>query len=127
MLPGMNPKQMAKVMKQMGIQSEDVDAEEVIIKTADKNIIVSNPSVTRIKMKGQETFQVMGEVSEQTAEPEPQYRRCSLAKRDVPSHRSAVQPLHLHPMMNFAGQVAVLSCPRLCLRHYGQEKSSAYR
>lgn len=69
MLPGMNPKQMEKVMRQMGIKSENIDAEEVIIKTADKEIIISDPNVTKINMKGQETFQIVGEVSEREASP----------------------------------------------------------
>ena len=60
----MGPKQMEKMMKQMGIKQEQVDAEEVIIKTRDKEIVVSNPQVTKIKMGGNETFQVIGEVSE---------------------------------------------------------------
>ncbi|MBW2980990.1 nascent polypeptide-associated complex protein [Candidatus Woesearchaeota archaeon] len=68
MFPGINPKQMEKVMRQMGIKSENVDAEEVIIKTSDKEIIISNPQVTKIDMKGQETFQIVGEVSERAPE-----------------------------------------------------------
>jgi nascent polypeptide-associated complex subunit alpha len=64
MFPGVNPKQMEKMMRQMGIQSEAIDAQEVIIKTATKEIIISNPQVTKVKMQGQETFQIVGEVSE---------------------------------------------------------------
>ena len=59
MLP-MNPKQMKKMMKQMGIEMEEVDAEEVIIKTSDAELVFKNPSVTKIKAKGVETFQVVG-------------------------------------------------------------------
>ncbi|HDD36868.1 MAG: nascent polypeptide-associated complex protein [Archaeoglobaceae archaeon] len=59
MLP-LNPKQMKKMMKQMGIEMEEVDAEEVIIKTSDAELIFKNPSVTKIKAKGVETFQIVG-------------------------------------------------------------------
>lgn len=59
MLP-LNPKQMKKMMKQMGIEMEEVDAEEVIIKTSDAELIFKNPSVTKIKARGMETFQVIG-------------------------------------------------------------------
>jgi len=59
MLP-LNPKQMKKMMKQMGIEMEEVDAEEVIIKTSDVELIFKNPSVTKIKAKGVETFQIVG-------------------------------------------------------------------
>ena len=55
---------MEKMMKQMGIKTENIDATEVIIKTADKNIIVSNPHVTKISMHGKDTFQVVGNISE---------------------------------------------------------------
>ena len=59
MLP-LNPKQMKKMIKQMGIEMEEVDAEEVIIKTSDAELIFKNPSVTKIKAKGVETFQIVG-------------------------------------------------------------------
>lgn len=68
MFPGINPKQMEQAMRKMGIQSEKIDAEEVIIKTADKTIIITNPDVTKVKMGGQETFQIAGEISEEAAE-----------------------------------------------------------
>ena len=60
MLP-MNPKQMKKMMKQMGIEMEEVDAEEVIIRTSMEELIFKNPTVTKISARGMETFQVVGE------------------------------------------------------------------
>ncbi|MCQ4153730.1 MAG: nascent polypeptide-associated complex protein [Archaeoglobales archaeon] len=60
MLP-INAKQMKKMMKQMGIEMEELDAKEVIIKTSTEELIFRNPSVTKISAKGMETFQVMGE------------------------------------------------------------------
>ncbi len=65
MFPNINPKQMEKMAKQMGMQMDNLDAIEVIIKTPEKDIIIKNPQVTRIKMQGQETFQVAGTVVEQ--------------------------------------------------------------
>jgi nascent polypeptide-associated complex subunit alpha len=59
-----NPRQLEKMAKRMGIQSAQIDAEEVIIKTKDKDIVIHNPSVAKINMMGQETFQVSGEVEE---------------------------------------------------------------
>jgi len=59
-----NPKQIQKAMKRMGIQSEEVDAEEVLIRCRDKNIVIREPNVSKIKMGENETFQIMGEVSE---------------------------------------------------------------
>lgn len=70
MMPGMNPRQMKKMMQKMGIKQQDIDAESVIIKTPDKDIIISNPSVTKVNMMGQDTFQITGQISEQSSEPE---------------------------------------------------------
>ena len=53
MFPGINPKQMQAVMKQMGISQQDVDAVRVIIEKSDnKKIVMENPSVQKIKMQG---------------------------------------------------------------------------
>jgi len=66
MFPGINPKQMQAVMKQMGISQQDVDAVRVIIEKSDnKKIVIENPSVQKIKMQGQESFQITGEISEE--------------------------------------------------------------
>ena len=50
-------------MKQM--KMEDVPATEVIIKTESGDLIISNPSVKRMKVQGSDVFQVSGEVTEQ--------------------------------------------------------------
>ncbi len=65
MFPNINPKQMEKMARQMGMQMDNVESVEVIIKTPEKDIVIKNPQVTRIKMRGQETFQIAGEVVEQ--------------------------------------------------------------
>ena len=59
-----NPKQIEKAMKRMGMQAVPIEAEEVIIKTPDKDIVISNPQVTNINMMGQQTYQIVGEVEE---------------------------------------------------------------
>ena len=64
MLPGINPKQLQQAMKQLGIKQENIDALEVIIKTPTKNIIIKNPTVAKVNMMGQETFQVSGTIEE---------------------------------------------------------------
>ncbi|MBL7147957.1 MAG: nascent polypeptide-associated complex protein [Nanoarchaeota archaeon] len=70
MFPGINPKQMQKVMQQMGIKQEEIDAKEVIIKLEDKNLVIKNPSVSKINMKGHETFQITGDISEESGSNE---------------------------------------------------------
>lgn len=69
MLPNMNPKKMQAMMKQMGISQEEIDAYRVIIeKSDDSKIIIENPSVIKIKMQGQESFQISGEAREEAEE-----------------------------------------------------------
>jgi len=66
---GLNPKKMQAVMKQMGMSQQDINASRVIIEKNDNTkIIIENPSVTKIKMQGQETFQITGETKEESAE-----------------------------------------------------------
>lgn len=65
MFGGINPKKMNAMMKQLGIAQEEIDASKVIIeKTDGKKIIISNPSVSKIKMQGQETWQIAGDAEE---------------------------------------------------------------
>ena len=72
MIPGMNPKKVAQMMKQMGIQQQEVEATEVIIRTEDKELVISNPSVQKVNMMGQINFQVSGEVEERSLETAPE-------------------------------------------------------
>ncbi|MBN2122601.1 nascent polypeptide-associated complex protein [Candidatus Micrarchaeota archaeon] len=62
MMPNMDPKQMARMMKQMGINTQEINAERVIIETADEKIIVEPAQVTKISMQGQDSFQIAGTV-----------------------------------------------------------------
>ncbi len=61
---GMNPRKMKQMMKQMGIDVTELDAEEVIIKTAETELRFSDPQVTRMDAQGQETYQIIGEPTE---------------------------------------------------------------
>lgn len=71
MIPGMNKRQMQKAMKKMGINQEQIDASEVIIRLADRDLIIRNPDVARVNMMGQETFQIVGDVEELERETTP--------------------------------------------------------
>ncbi len=59
-----NPKQLEKMARKMGIQSTEIDAEEVIIRTKKKEIIITNPQVSKVNMAGQDTFQISGDIEE---------------------------------------------------------------
>ena len=62
---GMSPKQMARMMKKMGIEQKDLEGvKEVIIRFTDKEWVISNPQVAFIKQAGAETYQVGGSKTE---------------------------------------------------------------
>ena len=62
---GMNPAKMKQMMKQMGIDVKELkDVEEVIIKTADSNIIIENANVSIMTVQGSETYQIVGDAKE---------------------------------------------------------------
>ncbi len=71
MMPGLNPRKMQQMMKQMGIQQVDIPATEVIIRTANKEIIITSPSVAKVNMMGQQTFQISGEIEERSLSTTP--------------------------------------------------------
>jgi nascent polypeptide-associated complex subunit alpha len=71
MLPGLDPKKMQAMMKQMGISQQEIDASRVIIEKNDNSkIIIENPSVVKVKMHGQESFQITGDIKENEDEDE---------------------------------------------------------
>jgi nascent polypeptide-associated complex subunit alpha len=69
MIPGgLNPRQMKKVMKRMGIKTEEIGAEQVIIRCVDREIVIDEPSVVKTVIQGQEMYQVQGKVRESASE-----------------------------------------------------------
>ena len=70
MLGKINPKQIEEVMKRMGIAQTSIDAKRVIIELENKRIIIDEPSVTKVKMQGQTTFQIGGEEREESLNSE---------------------------------------------------------
>ncbi len=57
---GLNPGKMKQMMEQMGIDIEEIDAEEVVIRTADEDLVFSDAEVQRMDAQGQETYQIVG-------------------------------------------------------------------
>ena len=58
---GLNPRKMKQMMNQMGIDLEEIDAEEVIIRTAEEDLVFHDAEVQRMDAQGQQTYQVVGE------------------------------------------------------------------
>jgi len=66
MLPGMNPKQLEGMLKQLGMKMENIPATKVVINTDDGDIIINSPQVVKTTMKGQIVYQVSGSTDEAT-------------------------------------------------------------
>jgi len=59
---GMNPRKMQQMMKQMGIDVTELDAETVTITTTDgEQLVFDAPEVTRMDAQGSQTYQIVGE------------------------------------------------------------------
>ncbi|MBE3116171.1 nascent polypeptide-associated complex protein [Candidatus Bathyarchaeota archaeon] len=63
-----NPREQKRMMQRMGMNMDTVpDVNQVIIRTAGKDIIIDEPEVAILQVQGQKMYQVIGgQVSEQT-------------------------------------------------------------
>jgi nascent polypeptide-associated complex subunit alpha len=58
---GLNPRKMKQMMEQMGIDIEDIEAEEVVIRTPDEDLVFTDADVQLMDAQGQQTYQIVGE------------------------------------------------------------------
>lgn len=65
---GLDPRKMEQMMQQMGIDMEELDATEVVIKTGDTELVFDAPEVTKMDARGQSTFQIVGEPAERAGD-----------------------------------------------------------
>lgn len=64
---GKDSRRMKKMMKQMGVEMEEIEGvEEVVIKTGTKEIVIDDADVNSIEAQGQKTYQVVGESHERS-------------------------------------------------------------
>jgi len=69
MLGGMNPSQIQGMMKKMGIAQTELPVRKVIFEMVEgNNLVIDDPSVLKISMQGQITYQVSGEAREEASE-----------------------------------------------------------
>ena len=63
----MNPREQKRMMQRMGMNMDSVaDVQQVIIRTATKDIVIDEPEVAILQVQGQKMYQVIGgQVSEQ--------------------------------------------------------------
>ncbi len=71
MFGNINPKQMQGMMKKMGIAQTEINARRVIMECGDKKIILENPSVIKISMQGNVSYQISGPEKIELPKEEP--------------------------------------------------------
>jgi nascent polypeptide-associated complex subunit alpha len=55
---------MKKIMSRMGIKTNEINANRVLIECNDKTIIIENPQVVQIEGQGLSSFQISGDIKE---------------------------------------------------------------
>ena len=64
----MSPKKMKGMLKNMGIDIDELEnVSEVIIRMPDKEIVITNPSVAIMDSHGTRSYQISGEATERAA------------------------------------------------------------
>lgn len=71
-MPGrMNPRQMERMMRKMGLNMEEMEGvKEVVIYTETREVHITDPSVTIMNVQGQKNFQIQGTVTEKILKTE---------------------------------------------------------
>jgi nascent polypeptide-associated complex subunit alpha len=68
---GIDPRMMKQAMKRMGITQTDMNARRVIIELEDKNLVFIQPSVAKVSMMNEITYQVVGTPVEESRDTTP--------------------------------------------------------
>ena len=63
---------MRMAMKKMGVQQTEIEASQVVIRTPEHDLIFDQPSVSKINMMGQETYQIVGKPNIESRNPSPE-------------------------------------------------------
>lgn len=68
---GVNPKQMAQMMKQMGIKVDEINAEKVVFELgAGKRLVFDKPQIQAMTMQGKKTYTLIGDAIEEEGIPQ---------------------------------------------------------
>ena len=83
MRKGMSPRKTKRMMKRMGLSMDAMpDVQQVVFKTSMKEIIVEEPEVAILNLKGQKVFQVTGgKITEKTLAVEE--KKLTIPEEDV--------------------------------------------
>lgn len=73
MFPGVNPKQMQKMMKQMGVKQHQLDAVRVeVFLTDGTKLVFDQPEMSKVNMMGQEMYQLQGSPRKESIDTTPE-------------------------------------------------------
>lgn len=83
MRKGMSPRETKRLMRRMGLSMDAMpDVQLVLFKTSEKEIIIEEPEVAIMNLKGQRVFQVTGgKITEKALVPEE--KKPSIPEEDV--------------------------------------------
>lgn len=71
MMPGINPRQMKAAMKKLGMSMNEIeDVQKVVAYTPKGNYVFENVQLIEVKMQGQNTYQLTGDMHFEEAVPE---------------------------------------------------------
>lgn len=74
-----SPREARRLMQRMGLSMRPLDVNEVIMKTANKEIVIEEPEVAVLEVQGQKIFQISGgRISERKIE-----RKVEIPEEDV--------------------------------------------
>lgn len=91
-----NPNNMEKMMKQMGMDMDEVPATRVTVETKDgTELVFESPELNKIEVQGQTMFQLQGEYTEQDAGPDQEDVELVMEKTGA-SEDDAVKALEEH-------------------------------
>lgn len=71
---------MQQMMKQMGMDMEELDANKVEIHIGDRKLVFENPQISKIDAQGQELFNLQGNYTEENLQNGPDKEDIELVK-----------------------------------------------
>ncbi len=74
---------MQQMMKQMGMDMDEIDADKVEIHVGDQKLVFNNPQVNKIDMQGQEMFQLQGDYNKEQMKTGPSQEDIELVQQKI--------------------------------------------
>ena len=77
---GFDSRQTRRMLEKMGVDLQEIpDVEEVVIRTAEKDLIIKAPSVSEMNVKGLRIFQISGGEVEERLKEKPKFTEEDIA------------------------------------------------